>query len=65
MFGFFGMLLGVPVFAMIYYIIGKLVDYSVSRKGLPTDTRQYVDISGVDTGTGKFSYYKEEEEENA
>jgi predicted PurR-regulated permease PerM len=64
MFGFFGMLLGVPVFAIIYYIVGKLVNYSVSRKGLPTETEEYVAISGVDTGTGKFSYYEEEEEDS-
>jgi predicted PurR-regulated permease PerM len=60
-FGFFGMLLGVPVFAMIYYIVGRLVDYGVRQKGLPVETGKYVDVSGVDTGTGKLTYYEEEE----
>jgi predicted PurR-regulated permease PerM len=66
MFGFLGMLLGVPVFAMIYYIAGKLVNYGVEQKGLPTETKQYVDVAGVNDRTGEFSYYKEvQDEENA
>jgi predicted PurR-regulated permease PerM len=60
MFGFAGMLLGVPVFAMIYYIVGKLANYGVSQKGLPTESGQYVHASGMDSGTGKLSYYEEE-----
>jgi predicted PurR-regulated permease PerM len=65
MFGFLGMLLGVPVFAMIYYIVGKLVNYGVEQKGLTTETERYVNVAGVDARTGEFSYYKEDDgEEN-
>lgn len=32
LFGFLGMLLGVPVFAMIYYIIRRLVNHSIRKK---------------------------------
>jgi predicted PurR-regulated permease PerM len=60
MFGFAGMLLGVPVFAMIYYIVRRLVNYGVRGRGLPTETKEYVAVSGVDAATGKFSYYEEE-----
>ncbi len=36
--GFFGMLLGVPIMAVIYYIAGKLVRYGLARRKLPTPT---------------------------
>lgn len=58
LFGFFGMLLGVPVFAMIYYIIRRLVNYGVSKKALPCKTEEYVEMSGVDMNTGKLRYEK-------
>jgi predicted PurR-regulated permease PerM len=64
MFGFLGILLGVPVFAMIYYIVRRLVNFGVRQRGLPTETQQYVMVSGVDAKTGKFSYYKEDEKES-
>ncbi len=34
MFGFLGMLLGVPVFALIYYIMRRLVNHGVAKKAL-------------------------------
>ena len=58
LFGFFGMLLGVPVFAMIYYIIRRLVNHSVKKKNLPTVTDMYVNASAVDERTGQVRYYE-------
>ena len=43
LFGFPGIVLGAPVFAVIYAVIRTVVDYRLSKKGLPTDTRQYRD----------------------
>lgn len=40
-FGFAGMVLGVPVFAWIYYVVKRLCEHSLSRKGLPVDTGSY------------------------
>jgi hypothetical protein len=65
MFGFLGILLGVPVFAIIYYIVGKLVNYGLKKRGLPTETEEYVEVSGVDVKTGNFSYFiKDKDKEN-
>jgi predicted PurR-regulated permease PerM len=63
MFGFLGILLGVPVFAIIYYIVGKLVNYGLRRRGLPIETEEYVEVSGVDVKTGNFSYFTEDKDE--
>ena len=41
LFGFAGILLGVPVFAMIYAIIQTVVEYRLTLRGLPTDTKEY------------------------
>ncbi|MCQ2501096.1 MAG: AI-2E family transporter [Lachnospiraceae bacterium] len=41
-FGFVGMILGVPVFAWIYYIVKRLCEYSLTRKGLPIHTDSYL-----------------------
>ena len=52
LFGFVGMLLGVPTFAVIYYIIQMLVNNRLEKKELPIesdcyDEYSYVDDSGV------------------
>lgn len=62
MFGFLGMLLGVPVFAMIYYIIRRLVNHSIKKKAMPMETDAYVKVSAVDAKTRSFQYFEEEEE---
>lgn len=63
MFGFLGMLLGVPVFAMIYYIIRRLVNHSIKKKAMPMETDAYVKISAVDAKTRTFQYFEDEEKE--
>ncbi len=42
LFGFFGMLLGVPLFAVIYYLINESVRYKLSKKQLPVETEVYM-----------------------
>ena len=63
MWGFFGMLLGVPVFAVIYYIIGKLVRYGLRRRNLPESTSDYIKARGVYEDTNTLRYEKTAEEE--
>ncbi len=60
MFGFLGMLLGVPVFAMIYYIIRRLVNHSIRKKHMPVETDAYVKVASVDAATCSFQYLEEE-----
>ena len=62
MFGFLGMLLGVPVFAMIYYIVRRLVNHSIKKKNMPMETDAYVKVFSVDAETKSFQYFEEEEE---
>lgn len=46
LFGFAGMVLGVPVFAMIYSVLRRLVHYGLRRRGLPEDTKFYLGKTG-------------------
>ncbi|MBE6973536.1 MAG: AI-2E family transporter [Ruminococcaceae bacterium] len=42
LFGFTGMVIGVPVFAMIYSILNRIVRNGLSRRGLPLETEEYI-----------------------
>ena len=41
MFGFVGMLIGVPTFAVIYNLISRFAAYCLHKKGKPTNTEAY------------------------
>ena len=60
LFGFLGMLLGVPVFAMIYYIVQRLVNHSIKKRQLPIITDSYVNVKSVDLTTGSLVLYEQE-----
>ena len=45
LFGFAGMVLGVPVFAMIYSVVSRLVARGLKKRGLPVDTRSYMGVT--------------------
>lgn len=42
LFGFLGMIVGVPVFATLYYLIKRLAEAQLRKRNLPTDTDHYV-----------------------
>ncbi len=46
--GFLGMLLGVPLFASLYYLLGELTDFLLRRKKLPVTTMAYLRVSEID-----------------
>lgn len=46
--GFFGMLLGVPIMAVIYYIVKELVEKALEKRGLPEETASYEKMKEVD-----------------
>jgi len=54
LFGFTGMVIGVPVFAMIYSIMNRLVRNGLTRRGLPLETAAYI---------GKTKAFAEQAEE--
>lgn len=39
--GFIGMVIGVPLFATLYYIVKRLVEHSLKKQNLPTKTGDY------------------------
>ncbi len=41
LFGFIGMIIGVPLFATIYYVVKRIAEYLLRKRGLPTDTAAY------------------------
>ena len=60
LFGFFGMLLGVPVFAVIYYIIQQILRYRMKSKELSAETEEYVELLEIDEKTKEMKYSKHE-----
>lgn len=43
LFGLVGMIIGVPMFALIYSIIKDIIEARLRYKGLPTETKKYMD----------------------
>lgn len=44
LFGFAGMILGVPIFAVVYSLISELIEYLLEKKSMPTATSEYVPL---------------------
>lgn len=63
LFGFFGMLLGVPVFAVLYYILQQITSYLMEKKKLSTNTEEYVDLIAIDEKNLEFQYEEISEEQ--
>lgn len=55
LFGFAGMLLGVPVFAVIYYIFGQIIESLLKQKNLPTEDEEYTDLHHIEGGLNLLS----------
>ena len=51
LFGVIGMLLGVPVFVVVYEGLRRLVEHGLKKHGLQTETAQYVNIDAIDEKT--------------
>lgn len=48
LFGFWGMLLGVPVFVLIYTLINRLIKRKLERSDLPVETDDYMNLERID-----------------
>lgn len=65
LFGFWGMLLGVPAFVIIYTAVEILVNRKLEKDNIPTDTALYVDLDYIDPETGEMvKVEKSEKPEN-
>ncbi len=53
LFGFWGMILGVPVFVIIYNGIGNLINKGLEKKNFPSDSEAYMQLAYIDPETGK------------
>lgn len=53
LFGFLGMVMGVPTFAVIYYIIQMIINSKLEKKNLPTESEKYDNLSYV-TDDGRY-----------
>lgn len=54
LFGFWGMLLGVPVFVIIYTGVEMLVERKLEKENLPTDTETYEGLDYIDPKSGEL-----------
>ena len=61
LFGFPGMLLGVPVFAVIYYLIKTGVEYLLYKRQMPLESRTYEKADSYDPVQKKMIYLPENE----
>lgn len=55
LFGFWGMLLGVPVFVLIYTVIDRAIVKKLKKSDLPWETADYVDLDRIDPVTRQVS----------
>ena len=47
LFGFIGMVLGVPVFAVLYYIVTRIVNFTLTKNAMPIETEKYVNLKSM------------------
>ncbi len=62
MFGFWGLLCGVPVFAVIYDIVSEFLNRRLKNKQLSTVTADYRHLNRVDAETGEIINNEEKED---
>lgn len=65
LFGFVGMLIGVPTFAVIYYIVSMVIDQKLYNKKLPTESKDYNDAVYVDGNSNELIYERSKEKESS
>ena len=53
LFGFMGMLLGVPVVMVLYSFFRNMINKKLVRSGLPTDRESYLNLDHFDAKTGE------------
>ena len=61
LFGFVGMLFGVPTFAVIYYIFNEIVKRNLRAKRMPVSAKAFLNVDSLDEDTRKLKYKDKEE----
>ena len=62
LFGFPGMILGVPTCALVYYMVQKAIGGRMEKRKLPKTTEEYVELQSIDEKTLEPIYKTESEE---
>lgn len=60
LFGFVGMIMGVPTFAVLYYLINIFLEQKLLKKKLPLDSKEYEEISYIINPGQKILYAPDE-----
>ena len=61
MFGFVGLVVGVPVFAFIYAVVKTRITKKLWQKELPADSNYYRNVSHIESETGEIVFFDESE----
>jgi len=61
LFGLLGMIIGVPVFAVIYDLIKTMLEYRLKKKQLPINTETYAEVEHIDKDSNHLSYMEAQE----
>lgn len=54
LFGFAGMLFGVPAFAVVYYLVQQLISFLLKRRGLPDSSQAYTEVTHINPDTNEL-----------
>lgn len=60
LFGFVGMIIGVPLFSVIYAMINAFCNKNLEKKKLSTNTNDYLYLREIQKKNGKYTYEHEE-----
>ncbi len=55
-FGVIGMLFGVPIFAVLYYLVRRIADHFLRKQKLPLDSAEYIRIDRIDPKSNQVKY---------
>lgn len=61
LFGFVGMIIAVPLFAVIYSVISSYINHRLTKRTMTLDTKEYELLDHVDETSGTFVHMKDPE----
>lgn len=64
LFGVFGMIIGVPAFAVIYYVIKSFLEYVLRKRKYPANSSEYIHLKEIRKDSHEMVYFEEEEIKN-
>ena len=62
--GFPGMVIGVPLTAVIHYIVRRILNYMLKKRGIPVETEDYIKLCKIDKDTNEPIYGKKEKKQD-